>query len=90
MHETLSIVQVTSFLLFHICCSNNQYFAHISFYQIEPFSTETTAMYRFYTDYSNENISIPFKDEHKIQMIPKVESVLKLLLSNVKRNDSID
>ena len=34
-------------------------------------------MERLYTDYSNKNIPIPTKEKYKIQLISKVESVLK-------------
>ena len=34
-------------------------------------------MERLYTDYSNKNISIPSRNEYQIQLISKVENVLK-------------
>ena len=34
-------------------------------------------MERLYTDYSNKNIPIPSQNEYKIQLISKVENVLK-------------
>ena len=46
-------------------------------YTIEHFCIETSIMERLYTDYSNKNIPTPTKEECKIQLISKVESVLK-------------
>ena len=39
-------------------------------------------MERLYTDYSNKNIPTPTKEEYKIQLISKVESVGRLESSN--------
>ena len=61
-------------------CKDSVILLHIQYSscQVEHYCCiENFIMERIYTDYSNKSISIPLWNEYKIQLISKVENVLK-------------
>ena len=87
-HETLSSIHITFFhsnlisiiwlyQLSTLVKYQSTYYLYWQSYKVEHFCIETSIRGGFYIDYSNKNIPIPTKEEYKIQLISKVESILK-------------